>query len=80
MIEIIKLSRKPPRIPCYGCGKSSTIKIDGTTYCSSCGDSILIRTIGRCIKGVEKAIVKISILPKGVVLREQRRLERSKHG
>ena len=60
MISIKKVSQGK----CKDCGKKASKKIDGDFFCKKCGDSLLIITIGKCIKGVEEATIRISIMPK----------------
>jgi Zn finger protein HypA/HybF involved in hydrogenase expression len=49
---------------CADCGKRASKSINGTLYCPSCGDTALVVTIGKCIKGVEEATIKMSIRAK----------------
>jgi predicted RNA-binding Zn-ribbon protein involved in translation (DUF1610 family) len=60
MISIKKVSKGK----CIDCGKKASKEIDSQLYCPQCGDTLLIIFIGKCIKGVEDATIKISIMPK----------------
>jgi len=51
---------------CCFCHEPATKVINGLRFCSKCGDSLLIKIIGKCIKAVEEADVSIKILPKGI--------------
>jgi Zn finger protein HypA/HybF involved in hydrogenase expression len=46
------------------CGKKASKIINGEKFCPKCGDTQLIVVLGKCIKGIEQANVKVSIIPK----------------
>ena len=74
---LIKKFKEPHKVRrCLDCREPGVIIIDGNTYCSNCGDGVLIRTIKQCIIAIELAEIKISIKPKGVLCR-QRKLTKS---
>lgn len=49
---------------CTECNKKAKKVVDGTYYCSKCCDTLLIGIIGKCMKHIKYADVKMSILPK----------------
>lgn len=61
MIKVKKVSEG--KCEC-DCDKAASKEINGKLYCPGCGDTVLIVAIGKCIKGLEQATVKMSILPK----------------
>lgn len=60
MIKVKKVSEGK----CVDCDKAASKEINGKLYCPGCGDTLLIIAMGKCIKGLEEATVKLSILPK----------------
>jgi uncharacterized Zn finger protein (UPF0148 family) len=52
---------------CVDCRKPATKIIDGECFCAFCGDGVLIKTISKCIKATEQAVITISIKPKGIL-------------
>ena len=64
VVEKIKKGIEPGI--CISCQGAASKIINGLRFCPGCGDSILVRVIGTCIKGLEEAKATISILPKGI--------------
>lgn len=62
----MSIIKKASTEACHDCGIPSTKLIDGVAYCAHCGDNILLRTIKRCIEGIEEATVTLKVMPKGV--------------
>jgi len=63
----MSIIRKISTEACHDCGVPSTKLIDGVAYCAHCGDNILLRTIKKCIEGIEEATVTLKVMPKGVL-------------
>lgn len=49
---------------CSECDSKATKVVDEGLYCSKCCDTLLIGIIGKCMKHIKYADVKMSILPK----------------
>jgi len=69
MISIEKVKNE---IKCCQCDEKASKVVDGDAYCSKCCDTLLIATIGMCMKNVEHATVKMMMMPKGVIHEEQK--------
>jgi DNA-directed RNA polymerase subunit RPC12/RpoP len=70
----ISMDRGPTNSACAYCGKPPTKLIEGLTapheglyLCAHCGDNLLIKTIKKCIEGIEEAKITMKIMPKGVM-------------
>jgi predicted amidophosphoribosyltransferase len=66
MLVIEKIKKGIETGICISCQEPASKIINGLRFCPGCGDSILVKIIGTCIKGIEEAKVAISILPKGI--------------
>jgi len=60
------------KIKCDCCSKRAVKFIDGIPYCVACADNLLLKTIKRCIDNIERAVVTIKIMPKGVLDRAKK--------
>jgi len=60
------------KIKCDCCSKRATKTVDGTPYCTTCADGVLLKTIKRCIDNIEGAVVTIKVMPKGVLDRAKK--------
>ena len=49
---------------CEFCHKKAKFSINGIKVCSQCGDTHLIKIIGKCSKAVTHAIVTFQIMPR----------------
>jgi hypothetical protein len=66
---MIVVEMKKAGICCF-CQEPATKSINGLRFCPNCGDTVLIKIIGKCIKSVEEATVTVKILPK--ILKKER--------
>jgi hypothetical protein len=64
-MEINKIKRGTKKV-CVACGKRATKDINDQPYCAHCGDVVLLKTIKMCIVHIEKATIKLGVMPKGV--------------
>lgn len=49
---------------CCFCQEDASVKINGLSFCASCGDGELLKIANKCIKAVQHAIVTMKVLPK----------------
>lgn len=49
---------------CCFCQKDASVKINGLTFCSSCGDGELLKIVKKCIKNLQEAVATLKVLPK----------------
>lgn len=64
MVTVCKV-RKGTKL-CFRCSQPATKTINGLPFCAHCGDGVLIRIIGTCVKAVEEAKINIKMTPKGI--------------
>jgi len=50
---------------CCFCPTAASVKINGFSFCASCGDGELLKIAYKCIKAVQHATVTMKVLPKG---------------
>lgn len=52
---------------CCFCQADATVKINGMSFCASCGDGELLKIANKCIKNLQDATVTMTVIPKGCV-------------
>jgi pyruvate/2-oxoacid:ferredoxin oxidoreductase beta subunit len=49
---------------CCFCSGDATVKINGLSFCSSCGDGELLKIAKKCVTNLQEATGKLTVIPK----------------
>lgn len=49
---------------CCFCQKEASVKINGMSFCASCGDGELLKIVKKCITNLQQATATLKVLPK----------------